>query len=190
MEKQQQFVYMILKHLGLSSTIKEGQIEVGQIVNLQYLQILTKDIYGMLNVIKMIKKTILILFLGCFISCGYFENDGMSFEKEIVGNFKLQKQDNSNHVNLAIKDSPESSVILIEDCKRVFYNSKSMKIFVENRITAESSEYSEIEILNPKEVLNLKAYKKKIISKKEFDELIKQANLIKLDDTPMGHVSN
>ena len=118
---------------------------------------------------NIIKLTIL---CSLFIGCGFFENDGNLFEEIIVGNFKIQQLKNDTQVLLSISDTPETSIIIIENCKLVMYDSINKKIFAEDIINADILNYYEIIILNPKEFANLKAYKKKKITKKKFDKAI------------------
>jgi hypothetical protein len=119
--------------------------------------------------IKSAPIAILLLVYGC----GYFENDRTEFQKTIVGNIKLQKQENTKVENLVFAETNEIFAVIVEDCKVVYHDSINKKIFAEGFINDTNSNYYQIEL---KDVLSKSvstAIKKVNIGYEEYSNQIK-----------------
>ncbi|MFK7002205.1 hypothetical protein V3468_05980 [Flavobacterium oreochromis] len=107
-------------------------------------------------------------------SCGYFENDSNEYQKTIVDNILIQKQENDKAINIVFKETDEIFAVITDDCLNIYYDANNKKIFVESYLTSQSSTYYEIKIINPKEKYISKGIIKKSISFEDFKEKTKE----------------
>ncbi|MES2765857.1 MAG: hypothetical protein V4642_08320 [Bacteroidota bacterium] len=110
------------------------------------------------------------------ISCGYFENDNIDFQKTIVRNIKIQKQENSKVVNLVFAESDEIYAVIVDNCSEVYYDSNHNQIFVEKA----GSSYYEIDIANASAKRISDGLQKKVISRDVFLKSVTN-KLLKID---------
>ncbi len=119
-------------------------------------------------------KILSFLILTLQVSCGYIENDNIDFQKTIIGNIKIHKQENSEDVNLVFSESDEMYAVIVDNCSKIYYNSVHKEIFVEK----DSGTLYKIEIIDASAKRVSAALQKKVISKDEF--LKKISNLEKI----------
>lgn len=122
------------------------------------------------------KNIILWLIFILFSSCGYFENDGIAFEKSVIGNFIISQQENNEDRRLLFVETDEYANVIIENCKKVVYDSSNQEILVEEYLNPYNSSYYKISILDMNTNKSEKAYKKEKITQDSFD---KEINLCK-----------
>lgn len=118
------------------------------------------------------------LFFIVFFSCGYFENDGILFEKKIVGNIEFHQSKNSTNVDLVLAKSNGHYGIIVPDCKKIFYDSSNKKIYVEAILNQYNFNYYEFNILNAESMSRFEAYKENKIQKDLFDSLSVSTRLV------------
>lgn len=106
-------------------------------------------------------------------SCGYFEIDSNEYQKAIVDNILIQKQENNKAINIVFKETDEIFAVITDDCLSIYFDVNNKKIFVESYLTSQSSTYYEIKIINSKEKYISKGIIKKIISFEDFKEKTK-----------------
>ena len=109
--------------------------------------------------------------------CGFFENDDNEYQNTVIGNIKIQKQENSKSINLVFKETEEIFSVVSDNCLNVYYDSINKKIFTECYLTSVSNNYYRIDIINPTEKYVSRAIKKEKINIDEFK--IKTKGLIK-----------
>jgi hypothetical protein len=109
-----------------------------------------------------------------FYGCGYFENDSIDYKKEIVGNIKVLKQENTTLNNLVFQESEEMFAVILYNCKSVYYDSIHKKIYVESFLVNSDPKYYQVEITNPTSKYMADGVEKKIVSKKTFYEHLKK----------------
>lgn len=108
--------------------------------------------------------------ISASISCGYLENDHIDYSQAITGRYELQKQANSEDVNLVFKEYDNSGSIILNKCIQVFYDSAQKSIYVESYLNQYNQKFSKVEILEPSGHSS-KAYSLKSISKEFFDSI-------------------
>lgn len=123
-------------------------------------------------------KLVKLLFMNLSIlviyqSCGYFEIDSNEYQKAIVDNILIQKQENNKAINIVFKETDEIFAVITDDCLSIYFDVNNKKIFVESYLTSQSSTYYEIKIINSKEKYISKGIIKKIISFEDFKEKTK-----------------
>ena len=110
-----------------------------------------------------------------FLSCGWFGNDGISFEEKIVGKFVIiqDRSDTNKNFNLAFKNSDGVSSIysgIADNCKKVIYDSISKKIYVQEN--DDNPNFKEIIIIDLKTDNFVKSKKIKNITKEKFESTL------------------
>ncbi len=123
--------------------------------------------------LRLIKTIILASIVFLIDGCGYFEKDKTEYQKNIVGNIKIQKQENSNAHNLVFAETDEIYSIIVEDCKNIFYDTTNHNIFVESFINESNSSYYQINILDTSNKSISNAIKKEKIEKVDFNKIRK-----------------
>ncbi len=131
--------------------------------------------YRFISIKKEVAYSFLILL---FAGCGYFETDGIFFEKRIVGNIKLYQHKNSSEINLIFSRDSQHGKVIIQDCERIFYDSINKNIYIEGILNQYNSNYYKIKILDTKTTNSVEAYKVKEITKIMFDSLSSSQPLI------------
>jgi hypothetical protein len=96
-----------------------------------------------------IRQFVILIALMLFFSCGYMENDNIVSSIEVVSKFKLQQKGNSDEISLVYQDSEKSSIIIIQNCDEVIFDSVKSMIYVQSMLNKYNIEYSSIEILSP-----------------------------------------
>ena len=84
-----------------------------------------------------------------FFSCGYMENDNIVFSIDVVRQFKIQQQGNSDEIRLVYEDSGKSSIIIIQNIDEVIFDSVMGIVYVQSVLNKYNNEYSSIEISSP-----------------------------------------
>jgi hypothetical protein len=125
------------------------------------------------------KTTILFLCLF-FFSCGYFEDDGDLFEKNITGKIILVHQKHAEWPNLSFQDSEQSRSI--ENCKSITYDTINQRLFVEEFLNPHNSSFYQISVLDANALNITKAYKMYELEEKRFRYLVKECNACKVID--------
>ncbi len=127
------------------------------------------------------KKITSIIFVTLFFlinGCGFFEDDGIEYQKSVIGNIKIQKQKNDNDFSLVFAESDQDFAGIVQNCKIILYDTINNKIFVEEFINETSNTYYQITILDALNHNVLNAINKVRIYKKDFDKIRKE-NLVK-----------
>ena len=124
---------------------------------------------------RKLESAFLILMFLVLEGCGYFEKDQNEYQIEVVGNIKMQKQQNGDNVSLVFLESPEIYSVVLDDCSLVYYDSLNGHILVKEFINATNSRYSKIEIIDASKGKLKEALKKNTVSREEFDEYLKNA---------------
>jgi hypothetical protein len=125
---------------------------------------------------KLIK---LLLFCCLFFSCGYLDDDGLLFQRKILGKFNVQQQKHTERPELCFSYSPENSMVIINDCKSIIYDTINKKIFIEKFINPYITGYSQITILDSNTVNGYDAYKEHTLTAKRFKYLTSKCNSCK-----------
>ena len=95
------------------------------------------------------KKTIGFLAILFFSAgCGYFENDHTEYQKKIMGNILIQKQENMDVNDLVFAESDEIYSVIVEDCKTVYYNQEKKELYAEGFINNSNDKYYKITIID------------------------------------------
>ena len=102
------------------------------------------------------------------VGCGYFEKDKTEYQKNIVGNIKIQKQENSNVNNLVFAETNEIYSVIIEDCKFVYYDSAKNLIFADSYINETNRNYYQINVLDALSDMFSKGIIKVQINQRDF----------------------
>jgi hypothetical protein len=110
----------------------------------------------------------LLLFSFFFIRCGYFENDHTDFEKTILGNVKILKQESSDKFDLVFSESSETHAVIVTDCKSIFFNPIGKFIYVKEFISHDESNFYQIRVVNPLSKKITDGVRKIHITQKEF----------------------
>ncbi|PTD14305.1 hypothetical protein [Flavobacterium columnare] len=92
---------------------------------------------------------LIVLMLTIYQGCGFFENDNNEYQNTIVGNIKIQKQENSKSINLVFKETDEIFSVVSDDCLSIYYDSINKRIFTECYLTSTSNNYYKIDIIDP-----------------------------------------
>lgn len=130
---------------------------------------------------RMLMKSIkLLLFCCLFFSCGFFEDDGLLFQRKIVGKFTIEQQKHTDYPELCYAYSPESSSGIINCCKSVLYDTVNKKIFIEEFCNPYITDYYQITILDSNNVHSNKAYKKHTLLEKRFKYLTSKCKTCKV----------
>jgi hypothetical protein len=116
---------------------------------------------------------IIVFLLFLMVGCGYFEKDKTEYQKIIVGNIKIQKQENSNTNNLVFAETDEIYSVIVEDCKFIYYDSIKKQIFADNYINETNRNYYQINILDALSNTVSKGIKKEQIKESDFVNEIK-----------------
>ncbi len=111
---------------------------------------------------------IIFMLLFFMVGCGYFENDKTEYQKNIVGNIKIQKQENSNVNNLVFAETNEIYSVITEDCKFVYYDTAKNQIFADSYINETNRNYYQINILDASSNTVSKGIKKEQLSESDF----------------------
>ena len=127
------------------------------------------------------KPTILFLCLF-FFSCGYFEDDGDLFEKNIIGKINLVHQKHAEWPNLTFQYSAQSRIGIIEHCKLITYDTINQRLFVEEYLNQYNSGYYQISVLDTNTLKTSKAYKIYKLEEKRFRYLVEKCNACKVID--------
>ena len=90
-----------------------------------------------------------LLCMVIFTGCGYFENDGIGFQKTILGNIKIQRQENSKVFHLVFAISEETYSVIIEDCVAIFFDSADSVVFVKKSVNEHIDTFYQIKVINP-----------------------------------------
>jgi hypothetical protein len=101
-------------------------------------------------------------------SCGYFENDQTDFQKRILGNVMIQKQENSKEFHLVFAESEEIYPVVIENCESVFFDSTDSIIFVESFANKFHSNFYQIKVIDPSSKTLFNGLKKEKIREDTF----------------------
>jgi hypothetical protein len=131
-----------------------------------------------LKVIRIHTAHLLVLLM--LISCGYFENDGTKNSKIIVGNIYVEEFGGTNDTRLVLKETDQSSAVVVGDCRLVYYDSIIKIIYVESPITDETSRYYRIRLVDTSSRKIWKALKKESIDKSNFEKGIKNKSSVKI----------
>jgi hypothetical protein len=120
--------------------------------------------------IKTFFTIVVIIFMLLFfmLGCGYFERDKTEYQKNIVGNIKIQKQENSNLNNLVFAETNEIYSVIIEDCKFVYYDTLKNQIFADSYINETNRNYYQINILDASSNAVSKGIMKEQINERDF----------------------
>lgn len=111
---------------------------------------------------------IIFMLLFFMVGCGYFEKDKTEYQKNIVGNIKIQKQENSNVNNLVFAETNEIYSVIVEDCKFVYYDSAKNQIFSDSYINETNRNYYQINILDASSNTVSKGIKKEQLNESDF----------------------
>lgn len=117
-------------------------------------------------------KLAIYLLLTVITGCGYSDNDKVIVEKKIVGNFKLIRLENSEKYDLTFSETSRTNAIMIQNCKRVFYDSIRHSIYIESVLNKYNLNYYEVHILKAEATSFKEASEKTEIKKEEFDSFI------------------
>lgn len=109
-----------------------------------------------------------LLFLLCITSCGYMDDDGIIYERQITGNFYLQQQARDENVRFVYKYDPNSSMVIISGCNRLTFDSLRNIILVEDYQNEHNSSFYLIRIMDPNTNSPQGAFSKKEIYKSTF----------------------
>ena len=101
-------------------------------------------------------------------SCGYMDDDGIAFDKQIVGKFHIQQQARSDQIGLNYVEDAQRSTGIIADCNKLVYDSTRNELFVEQRLWDSASSYYLIKIIDANALKSLEAFKMKEIFEKVF----------------------
>jgi hypothetical protein len=93
-------------------------------------------------------------------SCGYFENDQTDFQKRIIGNIIIQKQENSKAFNLVFAESEDVYSVVIENCVSVFLAPSDSVIFAKCFVGKYHSDFYQIKVINPSSKRMFDGFKK------------------------------
>ena len=118
-----------------------------------------------------------ITFLAIFFlinGCGYLEKDKIEYQKNVLGNIKIQKQETTNVTNLVFAETDEIYSIIVEDCRTVFYDTTSKIVLVESFLNEFNSVHYQIIVLDALSKSVSHAIKKQKIEKIEFDKIEKK----------------
>lgn len=103
-----------------------------------------------------------------FQSCGYSENDGMEYQKNVTGRVFIEKQFNNTHANLVYAETKEVSQLIESDCLNVYFDSVSNIIYAECFQTTYENSYCRIKVDSTAQKTSA-GLKKEKISKAIFD---------------------
>jgi len=117
---------------------------------------------------SMIVVVIILTLLLFMVGCGYFEKDKTEYQKNIVGNIKIKKQENSNVNNLVYAETNEIYSVIIEDFKFVYYDTVKNQIFADSYINETNRNYFQINILDELSNTVSKAIQKEQIKESDF----------------------
>jgi len=117
---------------------------------------------------SMIVVVIILTLLLFMVGCGYFKKDKTEYQKNIVGNIKIKKQENSNVNNLVYAETNEIYSVIIEDFKFVYYDTVKNQIFADSYINETNRNYFQINILDELSNTVSKAIQKEQIKESDF----------------------
>jgi hypothetical protein len=129
---------------------------------------------------KFVRISIIFFYFSIVVitGCGYFDNDEIIFEKKIVGNFKVSRQENSSSFTLIFLENPHVSAGLIENCKRILYDSTNKYIYVESVFDKYNYSYYQVHILNAESSSTIGAFKQSEINVTTFNSLSTKLPLV------------
>lgn len=130
--------------------------------------------YKIINIKGCIFCVSVILLVGC----GYLESDGIQFEKIIIKNIKYNQSENASEVNLVFSHDSQHYKIMIQDCKKIFFDSSNRIIYVESIVNEFNFNYYKVNILDSENRDSFKAYNQNQITKKAFDSLTASRQLL------------
>lgn len=106
------------------------------------------------------------------LSCGYFEDDHVSFEKKLLGKISLRKQNNDDAVNLVFVNSKQNSTVIVNNCKTVFLDSLNKIIYAEKYLNPYNSSFYIVSLKNyPKEDA-VDGFNVREIAGDQFDQIV------------------
>lgn len=130
---------------------------------------------------KITKRLAFVLTIVLLNACAYFENDGFKSEQIIVGNIGLIEYRGTEQVDLVFERPNNIKIVVIGDCRSVYYDSIKNIIFAKNPITDSTSEYYRIILKDPFSDESLKAFKIQTIDKDTFNKGARKKSSVKIN---------
>lgn len=98
----------------------------------------------------------------------FMDDDGIVFEKQIVGKFHIRQHARSDEISLNFVADAQFATGIISDCNRLVYDSISKELFVEERLWDSASSFVLIKINDANAPTSLEAFEKSKISERVF----------------------
>ncbi|MFY0254670.1 hypothetical protein ACDQ55_12025 [Chitinophaga sp. 30R24] len=110
--------------------------------------------------------------------CAYTESNKVIYEKNVLGNIKLFRDENMPSVDLVIAPDEESMFTIVEDCNQVAVDTGNLKILISVRVNDYQNDFFEVRVLDKFSQSPVGAFDKKHIDEKLFDSLSQKSILI------------
>jgi len=96
------------------------------------------------------------------------DDDGIVFDKQIVGKFHIQQQARSEQIGLNYVEDAQWSTGIIADCNKLLYDSVREELLVEERLWDSASSYHLIKIIDANAAKSIEAFNKKEVFEEAF----------------------
>jgi len=106
-------------------------------------------------------------------ACGYYDNDKVIYQNEIAKSILIEKWGNDNSNTLIFKETNDVSAVIVDNCRKIFYDSAARKIYVESYQNETNKDYFQLDILNLSAKYVSQAVLKKRITKSLFEQVSK-----------------